>query len=361
MADAANANVQWNEFEINNSRWTIPSRYSNLTPLGHGAYGLVCSADDNSTNKKVAIKKLAQPFATNIHAKRAYRELKLLKHVNHDNIISLVDVFSRATSAAEIEDLYLVTNFMETDLNNVLKTQPLQEAQIVFLTYQILRGLKYLHSAGIVHRDIKPGNLTVNENCELRMIDFGLARSEREEMTGYVATRWYRAPEIMLRWMHYSKAVDIWSVGCILAEMYIHRPLFPGSDHVNQLNRILEVAGFPSEKLLSNINEDARAFLDRSQTKPKRANFEEYFHEIKSPLAIDLIDKMLKLDPDERITCEDALEHPYLSTFHDVDDEPEGPKFDDEFETHEYSVPEWKEKIFHEIVTFTPNASIDDE
>lgn len=352
-------NVEWTEFIVNNTSWKVPNRYSNLTPLGQGAYGLVCSADDSIFAQKVAIKKLAKPFATNIHAKRAYREIKLLKHVNHDNVIQLTDPFTRAQTAQDLDDIYLSTNLMGTDLNNVLKTQELKEDQIIFFTYQILRGLKYLHSSNIIHRDLKPGNLTVNENCELRIIDFGLARSEREEMTGYVATRWYRAPEIMLKWMHYTKAVDLWSVGCIVVEMYTHRALFPGSDHVNQLNRILEVAGFPSQKLLEQVNEDARSYLERNPRRPPRVNFTDYFHEIRSPAAIDLIDNMLQLDPQDRLTCESALEHPYLKTFHDVDDEPEGENFDDNYESQDYPVHEWKERIFKEINSFVPPTEID--
>lgn len=352
-------NTEWIDFSINNTSWRVPSRYSNLTPLGQGAYGLVCSADDSAYGQKVAIKKLAKPFATNIHAKRAYREIKLLKHVNHDNIIQLTDLFTRAQTAQDIDDIYLSTNLMGTDLNNVLKTQELKEDQIIFFTYQILRGLKYLHSSNIIHRDLKPGNLTVNENCELRIIDFGLARSEKEEMTGYVATRWYRAPEIMLKWMHYTKAVDLWSVGCIVVEMYTHRALFPGSDHVNQLNRILDVAGFPSTKLLEQVNEDARSYLERNIRRPPRVNLNEYFSEIRSPTAIDLIDNMLQLDPSDRSTCETALEHPYLKTFHDVDDEPEGENFDDNYESQDYPVHEWKERIFHEMNTFVPPTELE--
>lgn len=124
--------------------------------------------------------------------------------------------------------------------------------------------------------------------------------------------------------------------------MYIHKPLFPGSDHVNQLNRILEVVGYPSDSLLGQINDDARNYLERIQNKPTRVGFSEYFGEITSPQAIDLIDKMLQLDPLKRITCEEALEHPYLSTFHDIEDEPEGTPFDEQYESQELSVPEWK-------------------
>ena len=124
----------------------------------------------------------------------------------------------------------MVTPLMDLDLGNIIKIQKLTDDQVKFIIYQIMRGLKYIHSAGIIHRDLKPSNLAVNEDCDLKILDFGLARPTDAEMTGYVATRWYRAPEIMLNWMHYSQTVDIWSVGCIMAELLTGRPLFPGDD-----------------------------------------------------------------------------------------------------------------------------------
>ena len=135
---------------------------------------------------------------------------------------------------------------MGADLNNIIKTQQLSDDHVQFLVYQIVRGMKYVHSAGIIHRDLKPSNIAVNEDCELKILDFGLARPTENEMTGYVATRWYRAPEIMLNWMHYNQtgktishfvqlcdllsSVDLWSVGCIMAEMLTGKTLFPGTD-----------------------------------------------------------------------------------------------------------------------------------
>ena len=124
----------------------------------------------------------------------------------------------------------MVTPLMDLDLGNIIKIQKLTDDQVKFIIYQIMRGLKYIHSAGIIHRDLKPSNLAVNEDCDLKILDFGLARPTDAEMTGYVATRWYRAPEIMLNWMHYNQTVDIWSVGCIMAELLTGRPLFPGDD-----------------------------------------------------------------------------------------------------------------------------------
>ncbi|VDM57773.1 unnamed protein product [Angiostrongylus costaricensis] len=129
-----------------------------------------------------------------------------------------------------LDRLYFVSVLMGSDLQNILKIQRLKNEQIQALIYQVLRGLKYIHSAGIVHRDLKPSNIAVNEFGEVKILDFGLARITDHEMTGYVATRWYRAPEIMLNWMHYKQTVDLWSVGCILAELVSGKPMFPGDD-----------------------------------------------------------------------------------------------------------------------------------
>ncbi|CAG2161190.1 unnamed protein product [Oppiella nova] len=190
--------------ELNKSVWEVPDRYLSLEPVGSGAYGQVCAAIESSRNQRVAIKKLNRPFQSAIHAKRTYRELRLLKHMNHENVIGLLDVFTPSTTLDDFQDVYLVNHLMGADLNRIIKTQRLSDDHVMFLVYQILRGLKYIHSAGIIHRDLKPSNIAVNEDCELKILDFGLARQTEAEMTGYVATRWYRAPEIMLNWMHYN-------------------------------------------------------------------------------------------------------------------------------------------------------------
>lgn len=182
--------------ELNRTIWEVPSgRYSKLQTIGSGAYGQVCSAlmmQHNTTTTppvKVAIKKLTRPFQSEIHAKRTFRELKLLKQMKHENVIGLLDVFTPANQVNQMNDVYFVTHFMGADLNQIIKTQKLSDDHVQFLVYQILRGLKYIHSAGIIHRDLKPSNLAVNEDCELRILDFGLARQAEAEMTGYVATR----------------------------------------------------------------------------------------------------------------------------------------------------------------------------
>ncbi|KAM7372196.1 hypothetical protein PAMP_009384 [Pampus punctatissimus] len=172
--------------------------------------------------------------------------------------------------------IYIVQTLMETDLYKLLKSQRLSNDHVCYFLYQILRGLKYIHSANVLHRDLKPSNLLINTTCDLKICDFGLARIADPEhdhtgfLTEYVATRWYRAPEIMLNSKGYSKSIDIWSVGCILAEMLSNKPIFPGKHYLDQLNHILGVLGSPSQEDLNCIiNMKARNYLQSLPEKPK--------------------------------------------------------------------------------------------
>jgi serine/threonine protein kinase len=165
------------------------------------------------------------------------------------------------------EDIYIITELMETDLHRIVYSkQKLTDDHFAYFIYQLLRGLKYMHSANVLHRDLKPSNILLNSNCDLRICDLGLARGISQEgtspLTEYVVTRWYRAPEIMLACREYTKAVDIWAVGCILAELLRRKPLFAGSDYMDQLKLITSVLGSPSEEDLSFVkSERAKAFM----------------------------------------------------------------------------------------------------
>ncbi|KAJ8249917.1 hypothetical protein COCON_G00231330 [Conger conger] len=319
--------------ELNKTVWEVPERYQNLTPVGSGAYGSVCSAYDVHLRQKVAVKKLSRPFQSLIHSRRSYRELRLLKHMKHENVIGLLDVFSPATSLEEFNEVYLVTNLMGADLNNI-----------------------YIHSAGLIHRDLKPSNVAVNEDCELRILDFGLARQTDDEMTGYVATRWYRAPEIMLNWMHYNQTVDIWSVGCIMGELLKGKVLFPGNDYIDQLKRIMEVVGTPSPELLKKISsEHAQKYIQSLPYMPQQ-DLEKIFRGA-NPMAVDLLKRMLVLDCDGRVTATEALAHPYFSQYHDPDDEPEALPYDQTLESKDRTLEEWKELVFEEVNSFKPPSS----
>ncbi|XP_030671154.1 mitogen-activated protein kinase 11 isoform X2 [Nomascus leucogenys] len=311
------------------------------------------SAYDARLRQKVAVKKLSRPFQSLIHARRTYRELRLLKHLKHENVIGLLDVFTPATSIEDFSEVYLVTTLMGADLNNIVKCQALSDEHVQFLVYQLLRGLKYIHSAGIIHRDLKPSNVAVNEDCELRILDFGLARQADEEMTGYVATRWYRAPEIMLNWMHYNQTVDIWSVGCIMAELLQGKALFPGSDYIDQLKRIMEVVGTPSPDVLAKISsEHARTYIQSLPPMPQK-DLSSIFRGA-NPLAIDLLGRMLVLDSDQRVSAAEALAHAYFSQYHDPEDEPEAEPYDESVEAKERTLEEWKELTYQEVLSFKP-------
>ncbi|XP_032502057.1 mitogen-activated protein kinase 11 isoform X5 [Phocoena sinus] len=364
--------------ELNKTVWEVPQRLQGLRPVGSGAYGSVCSAYDTRLRQRVAVKKLSRPFQSLIHARRTYRELRLLKHLKHENVswgrpgrgwgapagrraltapctqvIGLLDVFTPATSLEDFSEVYLVTTLMGADLNNIVKCQALSDEHVQFLVYQLLRGLKYIHSAGIIHRDLKPSNLAVNEDCELRILDFGLARQADEEMTGYVATRWYRAPEIMLNWMHYDQTVDIWSVGCIMAELLQGKALFPGNDYIDQLKRIMEVVGTPSPEVLAKISsEHARTYIQSLPHMPQK-DLRSIFHGA-NPLAVDLLGRMLVLDSDQRVSAAEALAHAYFSQYHDPEDEPEAEPYDESIEAKERTVEEWKELTYQEVLSFKP-------
>ncbi|XP_038675902.1 mitogen-activated protein kinase 12-like isoform X2 [Scyliorhinus canicula] len=341
--------------DIENTIWEVRERYVNLSPIGSGAYGTVCSAMDRRTGNKVAIKKMYRPFQSEIYAKRAYRELKLLKHMKHENVIGLIDVFTPALTLDGFDDFYLVMPFMDADLNKVMGR--LSEDRIQYLLYQILRGIKYIHSTGIIHRDLKPGNLAINKDCGLKIIDFGLARHTDSEMTGYVVTRWYRAPEIILNWRHYAQSVDIWSVGCIFAEMITGKILFKGKDYLDQLAQIMKITGTPSTDFIQKLDSmEARNYI-RTLPYIKKKDFTSLFPNA-SPLAVDLLEKMLVLDADKRLSAAEALSHPYFEQFRDLEDETKPEPFDDSLDQLKLSVDLWKRHAFQEVMNFTPFKSL---
>jgi len=178
-----------------------------------------------------------------------------------------------------------------------------------------MRAFKYIHSAGIIHRDLKPSNILLNENCELKICDFGLSRNlskeKGEDLTEYVVTRFYRAPEIMLSSHEYAKAVDIWSAGCSFAEVMNGKILFPGQHYIEQINLIINLRGSPNAKTKEQIsNEYALKYIESLPQKEKVA-LDELFPGYPKE-ALDLLDKMLDLDPTARIKVEEALEHPFL-------------------------------------------------
>ena len=217
--------------------------------MGSGAYGHVWKVTDKKSGEVLALKKIFDAFQHSTDAQRTYREIVFLHELNHPNIIKLSNVIK----ADNEKDLYLVFEYMEADLHNAIGQKILKDAHNRYILYQIVKGLKFMHSAEVIHRDLKPSNLLLNSDCHLKICDFGLARSlavDRNDvkdnvLTEEVATRWYRAPEVLLGSNFYDKSADIWSVGCILAEILIGKPIFPGNSTLNQLERILSFTGKP--------------------------------------------------------------------------------------------------------------------
>jgi len=293
----------------------VDERYSFDGEIGSGAYGFVISAKDEQTNEKVAIKMVANAFDDLIDAKRVLREIKLLRHFNHANIINIRDLIL-PQGYNEFNHIYIVSDLMETDLGRVIYSkQVLTDTHVKTFLYQMLRALKYIHSANVIHRDIKPQNLLVNLDCNLKVCDFGLARGlegSQQALTEYVVTRWYRAPEILLGVEDYSKAVDVWAVGCVLAELLLRKPLFHGQDTVDQLQLIIKGLGTPTEADMDFIaSNNSRQFLRHLPSYPK-IEFTTLVPNAGADGA-DLLKKLLTFNPDHRLTAEEALSHPYLS------------------------------------------------
>jgi len=222
-----------------------------------------------------------------------------------------------------------------------------------------LRGLKAVHSAKVLHRDLKPGNLLVNKNCDLKICDFGLARgvdptAPPAALTEYVVTRWYRAPELLVENDTYDEGIDIWSVGCILAEFLGRKAIFPGKDYLMQLRLIIDTLGAPSAADLSIIqNPQAVEYIKRLPNKPP-VPFASMFPNASAP-ALDLLSKMLVFDPRKRISAAKALEHDYLLALHNVNDEPSAEPFDFKFEADDVTENQLRALIWEQLRRFHPD------
>ena len=261
---------------------------------------------------------------------------------------------------------YLVQDLMDTDLHRVIQSaakgqQALTDNHIRCFTYQVVRGIYACHSAQVLHRDLKPSNLLVNKDCTLRIGDFGLARgvdeaaSEANQLTEYVVTRWYRAPELLCGNESYGLPIDLWSIGCILAEMLGRTPLFPGRDVLTQLKLIVTIVGVPDHAALKTFvnNDKAIDFILQiaKQAPPPQPLHERYPNA--PPGAVDLLSRLLAFDPSKRISAADALTHPFLKPLHDLNTEPTATPFDFSFEAA--SDPELKELLEAEVRRFHPD------
>ena len=247
--------IQWDCY---GTTFVLPDRYTVTELLGSGAYGTVVKATDSKypDREPVAIKKIDKTFEHKLYAKRTLRELKILRYLTHENIIELKTILKPLKKDA-FTDVYGVFELMDIDLESIIKSdQELSLEHVKYFTYQILSGVKFMHGAGILHRDLKPKNLLVNSECELKICDFGLSRFASDKaqqdgsMTDYVCTRWYRAPEALLGYTNYGTEFDVWSIGCILGTLLLRKPIFNGMDTEDQIKQIIKLMGITESTML---------------------------------------------------------------------------------------------------------------
>lgn len=294
-------------------------KYEKLEKLGEGTYAVVYRGYDKVANEVVAMKEINLDSEEGAPS-TAIREISLMRELRHPNIVSLLDVFRNKSK------LIMVFEYMDQDLKKFLSTQNLRGALeprlVKWFMYQLLRGIAYCHENRVLHRDLKPQNLLINKNFEVKVADFGLARSFGIPVSAYsneVVTLWYRAPDVLMGSRYYSTPIDIWSAGCIMAEMYSGKPLFPGRNNENQLLKIFRLLGTPTKETWPGITE-LPGYTPLYPTLPPTPLNEVF--PLLGDVAIDLLSKMLVCDPEKRITASEALKHYYFVDLFAQNDSP---------------------------------------
>lgn len=282
--------------------------YDRLEKIGEGTYGVVYKAVDKLTGELVALKKIRLEGESEGVPSTAIREISLLKELKHPNIVRLIDV-------VHVEKrLFLVFEYLNKDLKRFMDSceEDIPLKLVKSFLKQLLAGIFYCHTHRTLHRDLKPQNLLIDVKGNIKLADFGLARAfgvPLRSFTHEVVTLWYRAPEILLGTRVYTTALDIWSLGCIFAEMVSRKPLFPGDSEIDQIFRIFRTLGTPDEKVWPGVSQlpDYKPLFPRWDPQEMK--------QIIPNLGIageDLLKKMLTYDPNRRITAKDALYHKFL-------------------------------------------------
>jgi glycogen synthase kinase 3 beta len=293
--------------------------FTAISIIGKGTFGIVYRAKKDDSDDIFAIKRVFQD------KRYINRELEILKELNHPNIIKLLHYFYTKDDKNEKEEyLNCVTEYLPQNLSRILITNYQSGKQLdpfiaKLYAYQMLLSLKYLHSLGITHRDIKPPNILVDQKTNtIKLCDFGSAKKlvKGQKSCSYICSRYYRAPELIFGSTNYDNQIDIWSMGCVIAELVLERPLFPGSSPSDQLVEIIKILGTPTKEDILSMNPQ---FQDQKFPSIKPTPWEKVFRNRKIPdHFIDLLNKLLVFKPAERLSAEKALEHPYFDEIKNI-------------------------------------------
>lgn len=324
--------------------------FEEVEQIGEGTYGQVWMARDRQTDEIVALKKVRMDNERDGFPITAVRELKLLKSLQHDNIVNLKEIVvgknrgkeGSKTSAGK-HQIYMVFEYMDHDLTGLMDTPSIKftEAQVKTYAKQLLQGLWYCHQREILHRDIKGSNLLIDNQGNLKIADFGLARTYDDynpKYTNKVITLWYRPPELLLGATEYGPAVDMWSAGCLIAELLLRKPLLPGKNEIQQAELIFTICGSPTEESWPGWTSLPSAYMVQKM---------KYNGKLRQVLrghtegAIDLVEKLLTLDPSKRISAHDALYHSWFYSKPYPTPREELPKYES---THEFQAKQRRKK-----------------
>lgn len=307
--------IEYNPFTLDSH---ILEKYDILYKIGQGAYGDVYKAIDKKTKEVVALKKSLFAFHNHKEALRTYKEIRILNELNgHENIIRLLNVI-KPQSDKEVY-LYLVFEYMDTNLFSVISANVIESIHKKFIIYQILRAVKYIHSTDIIHCDLRPDKVLINSDTTIKLCDFGFARSVDSNdfyNNDYLMSNWYKSPELLLGSNKYTKSSDMWSIGCIIAEVLTGKILFQSTSILNQLSKVMEITGKPNKYDIEEIHSEYMfPILDAIpaiRKKPLQLILQTLTTE-----EVEFINNFILFNPNKRISAEDALKHPYLKYFHD--------------------------------------------